>query len=301
MAEVDILTGRGDDRLVAEESSVSSPFPRKTMETLAINTSYYEAGRGRSRPLLLLHGMSSSGDSFRELMLELGHEIWMIAPDIPGFGYSDDTSPYIFPHLVEWLASFISGLGVRPVHLAGHSFGGALAVTFALAYPDDVTDLTLLAPSVLRPGKYPEWLRSFSKSSVAEKVLEVGVTASRVLIQRQIRSAFYDPSRFDGTLWQRRLRDYELARASAAVLRASAMHDVRSSLDQLQQPSCLVWGKQDPVLDPHDAQRLSDLMPASTTRLHMLEECGHVPQIEQQAEVVKIVRGFIKSDGAAAI
>lgn len=297
MADVDILKGPGDKRLVAEDSAVSSPLARKTVETLAIRTSYYEVGRGRSRPLLLLHGMSSSGDSFRELMLELGHGLWMIAPDIPGFGYSDNTSPYIFPHLVEWLASFVTALGVRPVHLAGHSFGGALAVTFALAYPNDVKDLTLMAPSVLRPGKYPEWLRSFSKSSVAEKVLEVGVTASRVLIQRQIRSAFYDPTRFDETLWQRRLRDYELARASAAVLRASAMHDIHSALEGLQQPSCLIWGKQDPVLDPKDAERLSALMPASRTRLHMLEECGHVPQIERQAEVVRIVRGFISEDG----
>ena len=295
MVDVNSFIGRGDERPVAGNGAVSNPLPRKTMETLAIHTSYYEVGRGRSRPFLLLHGMSSSGDCFRELMLELGHETWMIAPDIPGFGYSEDTSPYIFPHLVEWLASFITGLGVRPVHLAGHSFGGALAVAFTLAYPDDVTDLTLLAPSVLQPGKYPEWLRSFSKSSVAEKMLEVGVTASRVLLQRQIRAAFYDPSRYDEVLWQRRLHDYERARASASVLRALAMHDFRSSLDRLQQPSCVIWGKQDPVLDPDDAPQLLKLTPAAESTLYMLDECGHVPQIEQQAEVVKIVRGFIGS------
>lgn len=276
-----------------ETPIVQQALPRSSVNSLAINTSYYEVGAGRGEPILLLHGMSSSGDSFRELMAALASEFWLIAPDIPGFGYSENTTPYTFPHLVEWLAAFSSQLQVRPAHILGHSFGGALGVSFALAYPSDVQSLILLAPSILRPGKYPEWLRHLSKTTLAEHVLQLGVAASRLILQRQMRAAFYEPRRFEAELWKRRARDYEQARASAAVLRASALHDIRADLAQIQQRSCIIWGQNDPVLDPADARRLSDLMPKSRTTLHLLPECGHVPQIEQRNRVIQVVRSFL--------
>ncbi|MFW6042234.1 MAG: alpha/beta fold hydrolase [Chloroflexota bacterium] len=276
-----------------ETAAPRTSLSRHSIDSLAINTSYYEAGANRSRPVLLLHGMSASGDSFRELMAALASDFWLIAPDIPGFGYSENTSPYTVPHLVEWLAAFTAQLQVQPVHILGHSFGGALGLSFALAYPNDVQSLILLAPSVLRPGKYPDWLRHLSKSTLAERALQIGVLASRLMLQRQMRAAFYEPGRFEDELWKRRARDYELARASAAVLRASALHDIRTDLNRIQQRSCIIWGQNDPVLDPDDARRLSDLMPASRTTLHLLPQCGHVPQIEQPDRVMHIVRSFL--------
>ena len=74
-----------------------SEFPRHVVDALGIKTSYVTAGEPDGRPLLLLHGMTSSGDMYRELMHELADELWLIAPDIPGFGYSDSTTPGACP------------------------------------------------------------------------------------------------------------------------------------------------------------------------------------------------------------
>ena len=267
-----------------------------TMKAGGILTSYYEAGQENSEPLLLLHGMSSSADTFRELISELAQSYWIVAPDIPGFGGSEDMRPYTFFHLTRWLRAFVVELGTGPVHLAGHSFGGALAVSYALAEPDDVRKLVLLAPSILRPGKYPPWLRRFARSSVTEWVLELGISASRVMLQRQMRAAFYNPSKFDPSLWERRKRDYLRARASAAVLRASALHDIRDELHRIKQPSCIIWGTDDPVLESDDAAILSDLMPGSYTDLHLLPECGHIPHIEQYGQVIEILQYFLATE-----
>ena len=84
-----------------------------------------------------------------------------------------------------------------------------------------------------------------------------------------------------------------MSRASAAVLRASALHDIRSELHRLSQPTCIIWGENDPVLDPDDAAALDALMPQSRTTLYMIPECGHVPQTERQDVVVEIVRDFL--------
>ena len=269
------------------------PLARHEVEALGIRTNYYTAGSEQGEAIVLLHGMSASADSFRELMHELEEGYRLVAPDIPGFGYSENMAPYTFEHLIEWLAAFMARLDLRPAHLLGHSFGGALAVSFALAYPGDVSSLILLAPSVLRPGKVPQWLRGLAQSRLSEKVLEAGVLASRLMLQRQMRAAFYEPERFDESLWQRRAADYGNARASAAVLRASALHDIRGDLAQLKQPSCVIWGKNDPVLDPADAKVLDELMPRSTTTLHLLDECGHIAQIEQRGQVVQIIGDFL--------
>ncbi len=269
-----------------------APIRRGIAEAAGVKTHYYEAGVG-NRCTLLLHGMSASADTFRELMLELARQYHVVAPDIPGFGDTADTEPFTFPHLADWLGALLAALDVTPVNLVGHSFGGALAVSYALNAPSEVSSLALLAPSVLRPGKYPEWLRSFARSSLAERVLSLGVSASRLMLQRQMRAAFYDPSRFGPDMWQRHERDYKRARASAGVLRASAMHDMRSDLHAIAQRSCIIWGCEDPILDPADAQRLIELMPASSTELHMLSQCGHLPHIEQREQVIEILSGFL--------
>lgn len=258
-----------------------------------IRTHFYEAGSANSETLILLHGMSASADTFRDLMAAFAYSYRVIAPDIPGFGYSENADPYTFQRLTVWLKGFVEQLGISSAHMAGHSFGGALAVSYALAETDDVRSLILMAPSVLRPGKYPQWLRRFAQSEFSEWILQLGVSASRLMLQRQMRAAFYDPTPFDASLWERRRRDYENARASAAVLRASAMHDIRSDLQKIRQQSCIIWGTQDPVLEPGDAMLLNELMPQSRTQLHLLPECGHIPHIEQEAQVIDIVGKFL--------
>lgn len=266
-------------------------LPRHTVDALGIETSYYTAGRPDREAVVLLHGMSTSGDSFRELMHALARDHYLIAPDLPGFGYSENTAPYVIPHLVEWLAAFFEALELHPAHVIGHSFSGLLAPSFALSYPQDVRSLTLLAPAILITESYPDWVLRLSKSGISESVLGIGVNASRVLIQRHVRTPFYDPARMDDSVWERRLGDYERARASAAVLRAVALYDIRPRLAQLSQPTCIIWGSQDSVVNPAGASRLGKMLP--NAEVHLLDACGHVPQIEQQAQVAALTGRFL--------
>ena len=270
------------------------PLPRQRLDVAGIETSYYTAGEPHRTPLLLLHGMSASADSFRELMHEMAGDYWLVAPDLPGFGHSGNAEPYTFPHLVSWLEAFVETVHLPPVHAAGHSFGGALGVSLALEGPGRVRSLILLAPSVLRPGKVPMWLRNLARTRIAERLMELGVSASRLFLGRQMRAAFFDTRPFPDSLWERRAEDYYRARASAAVLRASALYDMRPDLGRVRQPSCIIWGKEDPVLDPADAGRLAEMMAASPTTLHLLDACGHIPHLERRDRVKEIVAAFLQ-------
>ncbi|MCP4420553.1 MAG: alpha/beta hydrolase [Chloroflexi bacterium] len=266
-------------------------IPRYELNALGIHTNYYEVGTPNGRPILLLHGMSSSADSFRETMHELSSDFWLIAPDIPGFGYSDSTTPFNFPHLVEWLAAFYEARHLPPVSLLGHSFGGTLAVTFAVEYPEDVNKLLLLAPSVLASVNYPEYVK---RIGVGLGLIDLGsaVSQSKAWVRRQIKTSFYAPGSMDESVWDRRLRDYELARQSADVLKASAFHDLRPFLHNVTQDVCLVWGENDKVVPASNAQQLAEVLP--NTQTHVLIECGHAPMLEQQGKVQAIARQFLQ-------
>lgn len=151
-----------------------TPHSRSQLNALNIDTAFYHSGN-ESRPhLVLLHGMSSSGDSFRELIHHLTPDYHLIAPDIPGFGYSAITEPYTIPHIVEWLASFLYHLQLPEVHLLGHSFGGLVSTAFTLAYPHHVQRLILLAPAVLVLGKYPAWVRKWSYYRTTLNAVKLG-------------------------------------------------------------------------------------------------------------------------------
>lgn len=266
-------------------------FPIQYVDALGIRTGYYTAGKPNGRPVVMLHGMSTSADSFREALHELSDDLWLIAPDIPGFGYSDDAEPYTMPHLVEWLAAFCEALDLPATAVVGHSFGGTLAVDYGLAYPEDVTRLLLVAPAVLRAESYPEWLK---RVGFGLRLVEAGslVSQSKLWLKRQIRVPFYDPHKQDDSVWERRLKDYELSRASSAVLRATAFYYIRPLLSELRQPTCLIWGENDPVVPIAEADELVQLLP-NLQGVHKLAECGHIPPLEQQETFQGIVRDFL--------
>lgn len=264
---------------------------RAEVEALGIHTNYYMAGRANGRPpVILLHGTSTSGDSFREMMHRLSDRYQLIAPDIPGFGFSEDTEPYTFPHLVEWLAAFRDALDLPPTAVAGHSFGGMLATTFALSYPEDVTRLLLLAPAILTAQQWPDVPMRWS---ISMGLVDVGsaLTQKPPLVQRFIKVPFYDVDGQDTSVWERRMRDYENARSSADVIKALATYDVVPLLPQWQKPVALIWGAQDQIVSPTNAQSLQTFWPQA--EVHLLSDCGHVPMIEKQPVVETIARSFL--------
>src|SRR3954462_14022042 len=108
-----------------------------------ITTQYLEAGSGPT--MLLLHGHEQSATSWRWVIPALARTHRVVALSLPGHGdtaragaYSpgSDTAPFV--------ADFLDTLGVGPLHVVGHSAGGAVAVRLALADPDRIATLVLV-------------------------------------------------------------------------------------------------------------------------------------------------------------
>jgi pimeloyl-ACP methyl ester carboxylesterase len=278
---------------MAEPLPTLPALPRREIEVAGIRTSYYCAGQPDARPVILLHGMSASADSFRELMHALAGDLYLLAPDIPGFGYSDNMHPYTKPKLLDWLATFAAGQRVKRPALLGHSFGGAMAIGMAAEQPAQVSRLVLLAPSLLAADRYPHWLRAMGEWRLARWLLNLGTALSRVNLNKQSRKAFFRPERYGEPLWARRADDYRRARASGEALRASALYNGRDLLAAVTAPTAIIWGQDDPVLSPAGADELAALLPNAEARVFLLEDCGHIAMIEQFEAVVAIMREWL--------
>jgi pimeloyl-ACP methyl ester carboxylesterase len=269
-------------------------LPRKEVKALGIKTSYVYAGQSDSPLVVLLHGMTSSADAYREVMHELADEFWLIAPDLPGFGQSGNTSPYTLPHLVEWLASFREALELPEMMMIGHSFGGALATNYTFFYPEDVKSLLLAAPALLAGEMFPDFLK---KMAISLGLVDLGAALSQspTLLDRQSGRPFYDPDTIDESVWPRRSVAFRQARASGEVLKALAFQNGKHRLPEIRQPVCIVWGKEDPVLPVAQAVEIAAALPDS--EVFIFEACGHLPFLEKQEEFIEIAGAFFRLRG----
>jgi pimeloyl-ACP methyl ester carboxylesterase len=265
----------------------------KGLETkiLGIHTNYYQMG-DQSRPrLLLVHGMTTSADSYRETMYGLADQFFLSAPDLPGFGFTEEIRPFTFASLSYWLNAFCMQLGLIRFGLIGHSFGGVLALCFAARFPLMVSRIMLAAPPIFNAQSYPGYLRRFGLTLGAYEIA-TRLSKSTLLVHRRVRSPFFAPDLVDSSVFERRIQDYKRAQSSASALKALAFTDLNPCVEQAEKPVCLVWGENDETVPLADADRLAEHF--DDVIVEIIPACGHVTVAEKPDQFVAIAKQFFK-------
>ncbi len=292
------FAGCGDNTPV--NSDVSSAAPQspyylsgdKTLDVNGVLVRYREEGDASKQTLVMVHGFSSSLETWDAIAADLKSEYHIVRLDLPGHGLTgpDPQERYSNEETVTLLADFLNALSLERPVLIGNSLGGLVAWRYALSAPDAVSRLVLIAPG------------GFSINGVTETPVPVPAMVKFYLQQAplagvtQATQALYaDPEKLSSARVQqiKDLMDYP-GNGDALVKRAAVftLPAPDADLAKVTTPTLIIWGEKDRMVPPAHASRFMEFMPAAT--LKMYENAGHVPQEELSLRVAADIRAFLE-------
>ena len=242
--------------------------------------------RGSGEPLLLLHGWGASSLSFAATSARLEERFRILAPDLPGFGFSE--SPPQAWGAAEY-AGVVAGLlvasGFGAVNVVGHSFGGLVATALATSRPALVRRLVLVASPVVRlPADRA--VRSRIGGYARVKLL------ASLLPPFRERLLDWGRERYGS-------EDYRNAGNLRPTLVKVLGEDWRAALPRVQAPALLVYGENDEDVPLAVAHAAMEALPEGA-RLVVMPGAGHFPFLDDSDAFVDALTGFLLPAEAVA-
>jgi len=238
---------------------------------------YLEVGEGET--LMLCHGLFGALSNFSDLIEKFRHTHKVVVPLLPLFDL--DILHTTVSGLEKHIAAFIEHKNYTNIHLLGNSLGGHVALVYILKHPERVKSLTLTGSSGLFENAMGD---SYPKRGDYE------------YIKNKTAQTFYDPAMATPALVD---EVFEITKNRIKVIKVIALaksairHNLGVELNQIQQPTLLIWGKNDIVTPPFVAEEFKKLIPNS--ELHFIDKCGHAPMMEVPAEFNIILEKFLGS------
>ncbi len=240
---------------------------------------YIDVGNAEGPPVVLLHGFNATLNTWDPVIPALTDHHRVLALDLRGFGFSDrpEDADYSPQGQAQLVFEFLDDRGVETADVVAHSWGTSVALAMALEEPERVDRLALYSAWV-----YEEQLPTFFYWSRAQGVGE----ALFALFYRErpadkMTQAFYDSSimtqEFVDEVEEALHRPGALAGALEAV-RGQRFDEVEGNYSSVEQPTLLLWGREDDVTRLSAGERLSTQLPNS--ELVVYPRCGHFPMLE---------------------
>ena len=266
-----------------------------------LNTRYWMAG-DTGPNVVLIHGVGRFLEEWLPSFDALAAHNRVYALDLPGHGRSDKplSASYRLVDLARFVNDFMGALDINQAHIVGHSLGGGIALQLTLQFPEAVDKLVLVCSAGL--GKEATLvLRITAVPLLGELLTRPSLNGTRRLLKEFVK----DPAFLTDDFVDLSYRMAALPGAQQAVLKTlrsagnlfgqydDTYRPIVDNLGSIQSPVLIIWGRQDRVLPVAHGQAAVTGLPNAS--LKILEDCGHLPMLEQTRMFNESILSFLSS------
>jgi len=280
----------------------------RTQAIGSVELFYREAGDPGNPTILLLHGFPSSSHMFRNLIEQLSDEYHLVAPDYPGFGYSDCPDPsvfdYTFDHLAEIMEHFIDALKLQHMSFYMQDYGGPVGFRIIKKRPELVRNLIIQNANVFLEGLGPDVLK-MGKMTDAQDFAGLDAAIEFMMSLEGIKSQYVS-----GTLYTERINPdsyhmdhYFFGQPGKKAIQKILFDNYSSNfprypewqayLREQQPPMLITWGKNDTIFPGDGALAYQKELPDA--EIHLFDG-GHFLLEEYGIEVAQLIRSFMQKN-----
>lgn len=260
---------------------------------------FQEFGDASQPTIVLIHGYTASlyvWKTVAPMLADGGFHV--VALDLIGFGYSEKPSwfDYAIASQARMAARFMNRLGIGQATVLGSSYGGAVAATLALDYPERVGKLVLVDTVCNDNLKNHPILRLAAIRGIGEALTPFLVDSrafQRYRMRGTLAPANHDlitDDRVESIL--RPLTAADAHHSLLATSRAWSASRIEEDAHLINQPTLIIWGEDDKVIPADDGYKLYESI--LNSRFFILKNCGHVPQEEKSDVFAKLVTEFCR-------
>ena len=294
---------------MVNESTKDLRIPRTSVHRVdadGIRIFYREAGPSDAPVVLLLHGFPTSSFQYRELIPHLADRYRVIAPDLPGFGFTEVPNErhykYTFDALAESIAAFTDALSLKRYALYVFDYGAPTGFRLAMAHPERVTAIVSQNGNAYEEGLGDAWapIRRYWSDPIAENRDAIRSVLNLEGMRREYASGIPNPETIapEGYTLDAAL----LARPGNVDIQLDLFLDYANNVKlypafqeyfrKWKPPLLAIWGRYDPYFIPAGAEAFRRDIPNATVQFL---DTGHFALETHVQEIALAIREFLAS------
>ncbi len=263
-------------------------MPVININEVALN--YRELGNPKNRTMVFTHTVLWDAEMLDHLVPEFVHDFHIIIVDLHGHGQSGFRAPLTLEEMAEDYHQLLAKLDLSKVIWVGYSIGGMLGMRLALAHPETIASLILIAttarldPPQLREQTWQLWemFRAGHRENIADAALQFFFAPATYKNQPQLiehyRHKLINRQNVEGI--------FEAARASIDRT------DISTQIAAIKAPTLVIAGKEDTATSPAESELIASRIP--NAQLAIIDDASHMLVVEKPREVAPIIRQFLK-------
>jgi len=252
---------------------------------------YLEGGPVDAEIVFLVHGFGGNKDNWTRFAKYLTGSYRVIAPDLPGFGYSAQHPDWDYSLLPQRsrVNDFAKALGLAQFHIAGNSMGGHLAALYNHQYPEQVRSLALFNNAGINAPDESDMQRAVAKGK--NPLIADSLAGYDELLAFVAYKKIFLPWPVKGVFARGAMRQAKLLRAIFSAIKSDMAAGLEPVLADIECPALILWGEYDRVLDVSSIDVMRPLLPQA--EVVIMQDTGHLPMIERPAETAAYYREFV--------